>query len=150
MAAAAAPTAATTATAAEAEAEAAAPTSTAATPVPVVTTVKQEPDVSASDVVVPAESVAPAAPGTGNGCGTATATAQPMAPGSVVQPSCLSSSTPGLSTSAQGALPVRAYMDATVVPVLRAGLRALNATRPDDPLQYLADFLVANKPHCSA
>eukprot|EP00775_Hariotina_reticulata_P012850 gene12850-12977_t len=45
---------------------------------------------------------------------------------------------------AQG-MPVRQYMDATVIPVLREGLKALNATRPDDPLQYLADYLVAHK-----
>lgn len=42
-------------------------------------------------------------------------------------------------------MPVRQYMDATVIPVLREGLKALNATRPDDPLQYLADYLVAHK-----
>lgn len=43
-------------------------------------------------------------------------------------------------------MPVRQYMDVTVIPVLREGLKALNVARPDDPLQYLADFLVAHKP----
>lgn len=42
-------------------------------------------------------------------------------------------------------LPVRAYMDATVVPVLREGLKALNVARPDDPLQFLADFILAQR-----
>jgi protein dpy-30 len=40
-------------------------------------------------------------------------------------------------------LPVRQYMDQTVVPVLREGLRALNDARPHDPLQFLADYLLA-------
>ncbi len=42
-------------------------------------------------------------------------------------------------------MPVRAYMGSTVIPVLREGLKALNVARPEDPLQFLADFLVANK-----
>jgi hypothetical protein len=29
--------------------------------------------------------------------------------------------------------------------VLRDGLKALNAARPDDPLQFLADYLVSHK-----
>jgi len=41
------------------------------------------------------------------------------------------------------ALPVRQYMDQTVVPILREGLRSLNDTRPADPLQFLADYLLA-------
>jgi hypothetical protein len=43
------------------------------------------------------------------------------------------------------ALPVRQYLDAAVIPVLREGLKALNVARPDDPLQYLADYLVSHK-----
>ncbi|WIA08042.1 hypothetical protein OEZ85_007512 [Tetradesmus obliquus] len=43
-------------------------------------------------------------------------------------------------------MPVRQYMDVTVIPVLREGLKALNVARPDDPWQFLADYLVANKP----
>lgn len=50
----------------------------------------------------------------------------------------------GPAVAAKG-MPVRQYMDATVIPVLRDGLKALNAARPDDPLQFLADFLVAHK-----
>ncbi len=40
-------------------------------------------------------------------------------------------------------LPVRQYMDVTVIPVLREALRALNEARPHDPLQFLADQLLA-------
>jgi len=41
------------------------------------------------------------------------------------------------------ALPVRQYMDQTVVPILREALRSLNDQRPHDPLQFLADYLLA-------
>jgi hypothetical protein len=34
-------------------------------------------------------------------------------------------------------------MDHTVVPVLREALRALNDARPSDPLQFMADYLLA-------
>ena len=50
----------------------------------------------------------------------------------------------GPAAAAKG-MPVRQYMDATVIPVLRDGLKALNLARPDDPLQFLADYLVAHK-----
>jgi protein dpy-30 len=49
------------------------------------------------------------------------------------------------SGGVKGSLPVRAYMDATVVPVLREGLKALNSARPEDPLQFLAEFLLAQR-----
>lgn len=51
----------------------------------------------------------------------------------------------GPAVAAKG-MPVRQYMDVTVIPVLREGLKALNVARPDDPLQFLADYLVAHKP----
>lgn len=50
----------------------------------------------------------------------------------------------GPAVAAKG-MPVRQYMDATIIPVLREGLKALNSARPDDPLQFLADYLVAHK-----
>jgi hypothetical protein len=53
-------------------------------------------------------------------------------------------SSAGPAVAAKG-MPVRQYMDATVIPVLRDGLKALNAARPDDPLQFLADYLVSHK-----
>ncbi|GAX74484.1 hypothetical protein CEUSTIGMA_g1933.t1 [Chlamydomonas eustigma] len=40
-------------------------------------------------------------------------------------------------------LPVRQYMDMTVVPILREALRSLNDSRPNDPLRFLADYLLA-------
>ncbi|MEW5310899.1 MAG: hypothetical protein WDW38_002654 [Sanguina aurantia] len=49
-----------------------------------------------------------------------------------------------------GALPVRQYMDQSVVPVLREALRALNEARPEDPLLYLADYLMAARAKSSA
>eukprot|EP00951_Prasinocladus_malaysianus_P015506 scaffold118992_cov36-Prasinocladus_malaysianus.AAC.3 len=42
-------------------------------------------------------------------------------------------------------LGVREYMQAKIVPVLKAGMNALNSARPEDPLQFLADYLVSHK-----
>ena len=45
--------------------------------------------------------------------------------------------------------PVRQYLDDTVVPVLRKGLRELVKQRPEDPFEFLADFIKSNKPKAS-
>ncbi|CAD7703460.1 unnamed protein product [Ostreobium quekettii] len=42
-------------------------------------------------------------------------------------------------------LPTEQYMDCTVVPVLREALRELNTKRPNDPLQFLANYLMQHK-----
>lgn len=44
-------------------------------------------------------------------------------------------------------LPVRQYLDATVVPTLRAGMRALVKARPEDPHAFLAAYLTEHNPH---
>ncbi|KAM8841972.1 protein dpy-30 homolog isoform 2-T2 [Synchiropus picturatus] len=43
------------------------------------------------------------------------------------------------------ALPTRAYLDQTVVPVLLQGLSLLAKERPPNPIEYLAAFLLKNK-----
>ncbi|KAM6939900.1 protein dpy-30 homolog [Xenentodon cancila] len=43
------------------------------------------------------------------------------------------------------ALPTRAYLDQTVVPILLQGLSVLAKERPPNPIEYLATFLVKNK-----
>ena len=45
-----------------------------------------------------------------------------------------------------GPLPVRQYLDDTVVPVLRDALRALVKERPNDPFTFLSDFILAHRP----
>ncbi|KAG1665154.1 hypothetical protein FOA52_005535 [Chlamydomonas sp. UWO 241] len=52
----------------------------------------------------------------------------------------------GATVGAPGALPIRQYLDTTVVPVLRMGLRELVKARPDDPYEFLANYIRANKP----
>eukprot|EP01006_Ploeotia_vitrea_P035369 TRINITY_DN65862_c7_g1_i2.p4 TRINITY_DN65862_c7_g1~~TRINITY_DN65862_c7_g1_i2.p4 ORF type:complete len:100 (-),score=59.06 TRINITY_DN65862_c7_g1_i2:706-1005(-) len=42
-------------------------------------------------------------------------------------------------------LPVRAYLDKTVVPLLLQGMSALVKARPDDPVTWLARFLLKHK-----
>ena len=44
------------------------------------------------------------------------------------------------------AVPVRQYLDETVVPVLRQGLRELVKQRPEDPFEFLGNYIKANKP----
>ncbi|PAA58473.1 hypothetical protein BOX15_Mlig006458g1 [Macrostomum lignano] len=48
------------------------------------------------------------------------------------------------------ALPTRAYLDQTVVPVLLQGLAVLSKERPPNPIEYLAAFLLKNKDQYSA
>ncbi len=47
------------------------------------------------------------------------------------------------------ALPVRAYLDQTVVPILLQGLAAVVKERPENPVEYLAAFLLKNNPQKS-
>lgn len=44
------------------------------------------------------------------------------------------------------ALPVRAYLDQTVVPILLQGLAAVVRERPENPVEYLAAFLLKHNP----
>nr|CAB3239893.1 protein dpy-30 homolog [Phallusia mammillata] len=43
------------------------------------------------------------------------------------------------------ALPTRAYLDQTVVPILLSGLSTLAKERPPNPIEYLAAYLLKNK-----
>ena len=42
------------------------------------------------------------------------------------------------------ALPVRAYLDQTVVPVLLQGLAELAKERPANPIEWLGNYLLKN------
>ncbi|KAG8327980.1 protein dpy-30 homolog [Homalodisca vitripennis] len=42
-------------------------------------------------------------------------------------------------------LPTRQYLDQTVVPILLQALSSLSKERPDDPISYLAAYLMKNK-----
>ena len=44
------------------------------------------------------------------------------------------------------ALPIRSYLDQTVVPILLDGMSQLVIERPPDPIAWLAAYLVANNP----
>ncbi|XP_053556873.1 protein dpy-30 homolog [Bombina bombina] len=43
------------------------------------------------------------------------------------------------------ALPTRAYLDQTVVPILLQGLSVLTKERPTNPIEFLAAYLLKNK-----
>jgi len=42
------------------------------------------------------------------------------------------------------ALPIRAYLDQTVVPVLLQGLSELSKERPANPIEWLGQYLLRN------
>ena len=42
-------------------------------------------------------------------------------------------------------LPVRAYLDQTIVPILLQGMSVLAKERPPNPIEYLAAYLLKNK-----
>ncbi|CAM9504043.1 unnamed protein product [Heterosigma akashiwo] len=44
------------------------------------------------------------------------------------------------------ALPIRAYLDQTVVPILLDGMSALVKERPPNPVEWLAAYLIKNNP----
>lgn len=46
-------------------------------------------------------------------------------------------------------LPIRAYLDQTVVPVLLDGMSALVKERPPNPVEWLAAYLIKNNPQGS-
>jgi len=51
------------------------------------------------------------------------------------------------SKSSLKSLPVRAYLDQTVVPLLLQGMSELVKARPDQPVEWLAHFLLNNNPN---
>ena len=56
-------------------------------------------------------------------------------------------SVPSMAAAAKPkGVPVRQYLDETVVPVLRKGLRELVKQRPEDPFEFLGEYIKSNKP----
>ncbi|KAF9431506.1 hypothetical protein BGZ76_000224 [Entomortierella beljakovae] len=48
----------------------------------------------------------------------------------------------GLSRSEIAAMPIRPYLDQTVLPVLLEGMKQLAKERPQNPLEYLGHYLL--------
>ncbi|KAF1751660.1 hypothetical protein GCK72_018214 [Caenorhabditis remanei] len=75
---------------------------------------------------------------------------------SAVPPNVLATSA-GQQTGAQtaqrnsnSAVPTRQYLDSTVVPILLQGLGALAKDRPENPIEFLANFLLREKDRYNA
>lgn len=45
------------------------------------------------------------------------------------------------------ALPLRFYLENTLIPILRTALGVVATERPPDPIEYLAVYLLLNKEH---
>lgn len=43
-------------------------------------------------------------------------------------------------------VPIRSYLDQTVVPLLLEGMAVLSNERPKDPIEFLANYLEENNP----
>ena len=54
--------------------------------------------------------------------------------------------TSGVTTETAGTGPVRTYLDNTVVPILLQAMSALVKERPEDPIDYVAQYLIQNNP----
>ncbi|KAF9188616.1 hypothetical protein BGZ51_000479 [Haplosporangium sp. Z 767] len=48
----------------------------------------------------------------------------------------------GLTKSEIAAMPIRSYLDQTVLPVLLEGMKQLSKERPQNPLEYLGHYLL--------
>ena len=44
------------------------------------------------------------------------------------------------------AIPIRQYLETSVVPILLQGMQALVKERPDNPVEFLAAYLLKNNP----
>eukprot|EP00561_Arcocellulus_cornucervis_P008370 CAMPEP_0185811654 /NCGR_PEP_ID=MMETSP1322-20130828/8352_1 /TAXON_ID=265543 /ORGANISM="Minutocellus polymorphus, Strain RCC2270" /LENGTH=141 /DNA_ID=CAMNT_0028508123 /DNA_START=70 /DNA_END=495 /DNA_ORIENTATION=+ len=65
----------------------------------------------------------------------------------VPAPAPAPASTPASHRSnAMNSLPIRAYLDQTVVPILLDGMSELVKVRPENPVEWLASYLVRNDP----
>lgn len=45
-------------------------------------------------------------------------------------------------------IPTKQYLDQTVAPVLLEGMKALAKERPQDPITFLANYLLKHKSQC--
>ncbi|KAK2076481.1 hypothetical protein QBZ16_001007 [Prototheca wickerhamii] len=114
------------------------------TPVPVAETPAEEPkptseavtkidEAAPADPPQPMEEDAPAAP----------APAEVAAKPALAQPAA---EEPAPAPEEPKQLPVRQYLESTVVPLLTAGMQQLVKERPEDPVAFLVDYLTTNNP----
>ena len=47
------------------------------------------------------------------------------------------------------ALPIRQYLETAVVPILLQGMQALVKERPNNPVEFLAAYLLKNNPQAA-
>ena len=53
---------------------------------------------------------------------------------------------PGAENAESSGVPVRTYLDNTVVPILLQAMSALVKERPEDPVNFVAEYLMKNNP----
>ena len=102
----------------------------------------------------PAAEQPEAAPSSGENAASAAsqpAPTQSTTSSAAVQPAAAPSNTAAAAVAADKqknfqALPIRAYLDQTVVPILLDGMSELVKERPPNPVEWLAAYLLRNDP----
>lgn len=92
----------------------------------------------AAESTTPAAAATPAAPAESENSETSTA----APPNVLANGGQQGNVAPVRNTSS---VPTRQYLDSTVVPILLQGLGALAKDRPENPIEYLANFLMREK-----
>jgi hypothetical protein len=92
-------------------------------------------DAPPAEAAPPAEDAAPKA----EAAPPAEAAAPPPAPAAPADSPAAPK--PAAAPAAPAGVPVRAYLEATVVPVLMAGMQAMVRDRPEDPVAWLGAYM---------
>ncbi|KAF1336642.1 Dpy-30 like protein, partial [Globisporangium splendens] len=93
---------------------------------------------------------APPAEGTEDKVAEGDAAEQPDAKGEDESKSAEAAAETAQTKVEVNALPIRAYLDQTVVPILLQGMSALVKERPANPIEWLAAYLIKNNPQGSS
>lgn len=113
---------------------------------------EEAPAAAAVESSEPAAAEQPEATPSGSGENSAAAAPQPAPTSSAaVQPAAAPSNSAAAAVAADKqknfqALPIRAYLDQTVVPILLDGMSELVKERPQNPVEWLAAYLLRNDP----
>jgi len=70
----------------------------------------------------------------------------PEAPPTTQSAPTIVAATPNQPTPEVQSMPIRAYLDQTVVPLLLDGMSELVKERPSNPIEYLASYLIRHDP----
>ncbi|CAM9424053.1 unnamed protein product [Chrysoparadoxa australica] len=103
-------------------------------------------EVAAKTEEAPAPEAAPAAPAAAPAAAPEAAAASPAPEGAAEVQSAEKQVDDLQDRLSNQSLPIRAYLDQTVVPILLDGMSVLVKERPPNPVEYLAAYLMKHNP----